>query len=191
MAFFSSRRERRLWLWTLAVVAAIYSTLGLANTLAWALRERGLLDVASFWLAMLLVGATIVAFGLKARPGGLEIAVMLGVTAAYVLLLLRMVIPEERSHLIEYGVVGVFIYAALAERASQGRRVPLPPLLAIVATAALGLFDEGIQAVLPNRVFDPQDILFNLLAGAMAVGGSVALAWARRWSRRRRRPCRG
>ena len=157
MAFFSSRRERRLWLWTLAVVAAIYSTLGLANTLAWALRERGLLDVASFWLGMLLVGATIVAFGLKARPGGLEIAVMLGVTAAYVLLLLRMVIPEERSHLIEYGVVGVFIYAALAERASQGRRVPLPPLLAIVATAALGLFDEGIQGgsaqprLRPNR----------------------------------------
>ena len=190
MAFFSSRRERRLWLWTLAVVAAIYSTLGLANTLAWALRERGLLDVASFWLGMLLVGATIVAFGLKARPGGLEIAVMLGVTAAYVLLLLRMVIPEERSHLIEYGVVGVFIYAALAERASQGRRVPLPPLLAVVATAALGVLDECIQFFLPSRVFDPIDILFNLLAGAMSVGTSVALAWARRWSRRRRRPCR-
>ena len=184
MALFSSDRERRLWLWTLAVVVAIYSTLGLANTLAWALRERGLLDVASFWLAMLLVGATIVAFGLKARPGGLEIAVMLGVTAAYALLLLRMVIPEERSHIIEYGVVGVFIHAALAERASQGRRVPLPPLLAILATAALGSLDEGIQVLLPSRVFDPQDILFNLLAGTMAVGASVALAWARRRSRR-------
>ena len=184
MALFSSDRERRLWLWTLAVVVAIYSTLGLANTLAWALRERGLLDVASFWLAMLLVGATIVAFGLKARPGGLEIAVMLGVTAAYVLLLLRMVIPEERSHIIEYGVVGVFIHAALAERASQGRGVPLPPLLAILATVALGSLDEGIQVFLPSRVFDPQDILFNLLAGTMAVGASVALAWARRRSRR-------
>ena len=184
MALFSSDRERRLWLWTLAVVAAIYSTLGLARTLAGALREHGPLDASfdlvAFVLSMLLVGATIVTQGLKKRPGGAEIAVALGVAAAYLLVFLRMVSLEERTHLIEYGVVGVFIYAALAERAGQGRRVPLPPLLAILATAALGSLDEGIQAFLPSRVFDPQDILFNLLAGTMAVGASVALAWARR-----------
>ncbi len=184
MALFSSDRERRLWLWTLAVVAAIYSTLGLARTLAGALREHGPLDASfdlvAFVLSMLLVGATIVTQGLKKRPGGAEIAVALGVAAAYLMVFLRMVSLEERTHLIEYGVVGVFIYAALAERAGQGRRVPLPPLLAILATAALGSLDEGIQAFLPSRVFDPQDILFNLLAGTMAVGASVALAWARR-----------
>ena len=64
--------------------------------------------------------------------------------------------------------------------------VPALPLLAVLATAALGLLDECIQAFLPSRVFDPLDILFNLLAGAMAVGASVALAWARRWTRSRR-----
>ena len=186
MGIFSSARERRLWLWTLAVVVAIYSTLGLAATLAEVLREHGLLQPASvvlFLLGMLLVGATIVTQGLKARPGGAEIAVALGVTAAYLMVFLRMAILEERTHLIEYGVLGVFIYAALAERASQGRRVPLPPLLAILATATLGLLDECIQWFLPNRVFDPVDILFNLLAGTMAVAASVALAWVRRWSR--------
>ena len=132
------------------------------------------------------MGATIVTHGLNARPGGVEIAVALGVTAAYLLVFLRMASLEERSHLIEYGVVGVFIYEALAERASQGRRVPALPLIAVLATAALGLLDECIQAFLPSRVFDPVDILFNLLASAMAVGASVALAWARRWTRSRR-----
>ena len=100
------------------------------------------------------MGATIVTHGLNARPGGVEVAVALGVTAAYLLVFLRMASLEERSHLIEYGVVGVFIYEALAERASQGRRVPALPLLAVLATAALGLLDECIQAFLPSRVFD-------------------------------------
>ena len=72
-------------------------------------------------------------------------------------------------------MVGILIFEALTERASQGRRVPLPPLLAVLATAVLGVLDECIQAILPNRIFDPQDILFNLLAGTMAVGASVAL----------------
>ena len=189
MALFASDRERRLWLWTLAVVVAIYSTLGLARTLAGALREAGLLEGTTLvffgFFALFLVGATVVTQGLKARPGGAEIAVALGVTAAYLMVFFRMVSLEERTHLIEYGVVGVFIYEALAERARHGRRVPLPPLLAILATAALGLLDEGIQLFLPSRVFDPVDILFNLLAGTMAVAASVALAWARRRSRRR------
>ncbi len=180
MALFSSDRERRLWLWTLAVVVAIYSTLGLARTLAGAAREHGLLEPVLFMLAVLLVGATIVAQGVRARPGGVEVAVVLGVAATYLLVFVRMASTEERSHLIEYGVVGVFIYAALAERASQGRRVPLPPLVAILATAALGLIDECIQAFLPSRVFDPRDILVNVLAGAMAVGASVTLAFVRR-----------
>ena len=184
MTLFSSRRERRLWLWTLAVMVAIYATLGLAQTLAETLRERGLLDISIglFLLCMFLVAATVLTQGLKVRPGGAEVAVAIGVAAAYLLVFTRMTVPTERSHLIEYGVVGVFICEALTERRSQGRRVPLPPLLAVLATATLGVLDECIQAILPNRVFDPVDILFNLLAGTMAVGASVALAWARRWT---------
>ena len=179
MKRFTSNRERRLWLWTLAIVVAIYSTLGLARTLAGILRDHNLLG-AAFVLGMLLVGATILTQGLKTRPGGAEIGVALGIVAAYLMVFVRMAIPEERTHLIEYGVVAVFIYEALTERASHGRRVPVPALLAIVATALVGALDEGIQAILPNRVFDPRDILFNLLAGLMAVAASVALGWARR-----------
>ena len=187
MAVFSSDRERRLWLWTLAVVATIYSTLGLARILAEALREHGLLEssfsVGVFLLGMILVAATVVTHGVKVRPA--QIVVALGIAAVYLMVFFRMAIPEERTHLIEYGVVGVFIHEALVERAGQGRPVLAPPLLAVLATAALGLLDECIQAFLPSRVFDPQDILFNVLAGAMAVGASVALAWARRWTRSR------
>jgi len=139
---------------------------------------------------MFLVGMTILTQGLRVRPGGIEIAVMLGIAAAYVLLVLRSTAsPAERTHLMEYGVVGVFIHAALAERVRQGRRVPLPPVIAVLVTAALGVVDEGIQWFLPDRVFDPVDMLFNFLAGATSVAAVVVLAWARRWTlRRRQRP---
>jgi len=179
MALFSSHRERRLWLCLLLVLVAIYSTLGLAGTLAGFLTDRNLLTPV-FFLCMFLVGATVLTQGLKRRPGGIEIAVLLGIVSVYLLMLARMAIPDaHRGHLIEYSVVAVFIYEALMERASQGRKVPLPALITILATTLLGVLDEVVQIFIPNRVFDPLDILFNFLAGLMAVIVCVILAWVR------------
>ena len=184
MSLFTSDRERRLWLWTLAVVVAIYASLGLARTLAGALGDSALGGL--FILGCLLVLATIVTQGLKTRPTGAEIGVALGVVAAYLLVFVRMTIPTERSHLIEYGVVALFIYEALKERAGQGGRVPVPAVLAVVITALVGVLDECIQGLLPSRVFDPRDMLFNVLAAVMAVVASAALGWARRLGRKAR-----
>ena len=169
----------------IAVVAAIYLTLGLARTLAGILRGTGILEM-TFFLCFILVIATVIVFGLRARPRGLEIGIFLAVLIVYVLIFVRMSIPEERTHLIEYGVVGVLIYEALKERSKNGRAVPVPVLLAIGITTIVGVIDESIQAVLPSRVFDPRDILFNFLAGMMAIASSAALGWARHRGRRDR-----
>ena len=178
--FFTSRRERRLWAWTAVVVVAIYSTLGVPLSLAGFLRDRGLLDIL-FVLGLLLVGATILTQGLKTRPGGAEIGVGLGILAVYLLVFARMAFAEERTHLIEYGVVAVFIYEALTERASQGRRVRVPAVLAVLVTSLVGLLDESIQIFVPTRLFDYRDVLFNVLAAVMAIAASAALAQARQW----------
>lgn len=174
---FTSPRERRLWLWAVAVVAAIYSTLGLAGTLAARLRENNLMT-AAFFVLMILTVATIIGSGLKRRPGRRELWVGLGLTAVYGMAVLRMgVSPEERTHLFEYGVVAVLIYQALRERAQNGGRVPVPPLLALVVTALLGWLDEGIQALLPNRVYDDFDVMSNAIAATIGIVGSVTIGW--------------
>ena len=111
----------------------------------------------------------------------MEIGVGVGVAVVYLLLCVRMAIPE-RSHLMEYSLVAVFVYEALTERVSQGRRVPLPAVAAILATSLVGVIDECIQAVLPERVFDWRDILFNILAAVVAVIGIASLRWARDWT---------
>ena len=176
---FAFARERRLWGWTLAAVAAIYSTLGLGGTLAGILGDGGL-GPGLFVLSCLLVLLAVVTQGLGTRPGGAEIGVALGIAAVYLLVFTRMSIPAERSHLIEYGVVALLAREALVERASRGKRVPAPALLAVLLTVPVSVLDEGIQLLLPSRVFDPVDLLFNGLAAVMAVLAASALAWARR-----------
>ena len=187
---FTSPLERRLWCWALAVVAAIYSTVGLAGRLAELLRGRGLLEPL-FVLGFLLVIAAIVGSALKRQAGRYEIWVALGVIAVYGMIVVRMgVAPAERTHLFEYGLLALLIHHALVERTRNGRRVPVPAVLTVVATALAGWLDEGIQAVLPDRVYDLRDVGFNALAGLMAVLASVFLARARRWDELRRAKAR-
>lgn len=185
---FSSQRERRLWTWAFLVVVTIYLTLGLTATIVGQVNEDVL--AIAFFASLILVAATILTQGLRVRPGGAEIGVAVGVTAIYVLLGVRMAIPE-RSHLMEYGVLAVLVYEAIDERVTNGHRIPLPAACTFVATSVIGVIDEGIQAVLPSRVFDWRDIAFNILAAFAAVAGMVMLRCERKRSKTFRPPTRG
>ena len=177
MLRFSSDRERRLWAWAAAAVVAIYVTIGFSGPLLGLVPDD---QRAAFFflLAMFLVGMAALAEGLKFRPRGWEIGIALGIVAVYVMFFLRMTLAE-RTHLIEYGVVGILIHQALLERASQGRRVTKPALLAVMVATSIGIIDECIQFFVPNRVFDPVDIFFNFMAAGAAVTACVLLGWVR------------
>ena len=176
---FTTKRENRLWLWTVAVAIAIYSTLLLDLPVLRILQEYGLVE-AFYVLGLILVITTIATQGFQVRPGGRDIAITIGVIAVYLLVFTRMSYPGERTHLIEYGIVAVFFYEPLSERSKAGTRVPAPALLAIVGASLLGVVDEWIQRHLPGRVFDLRDMLFNVLAATMAVGTCALLARVRR-----------
>ena len=175
MSIFTSDRERQLWIWTLVVLAAIYATLGAAGSLVMALRERNLLRV-SFGLIVVLLIAAIVLRWVRRRPTWSEIGVWIGVGLAYWITFLRIENPAERTHLFEYGVVAALIHQALLERQRNGRPVPNPAALTIGVTALLGLLDESIQAILPNRVFDWIDVGFNAFAGFIVTAARLAQA---------------
>ncbi|WP_428276748.1 VanZ family protein [Candidatus Palauibacter sp.] len=179
---FSSNRERRLWLWALAVVVAIYTMADLVRTLADALRESGLIELTPtmFSAGMLLIGVMILVQGLRERSRGVEVGFALGVAAIAVIGFARGIAAAERSHLIEYAVLALIIHEALVERKARGWRVPVPAVLAITVTTAVGVVDECIQFFLPSRTFDWFDIGFDLLASVIAVGPSVGLRWLRR-----------
>ncbi len=179
MPVFTSDRERHLWLWTLGTMVAIYSTLGPARVLVDALRERNLLR-ASLAVALVLVVVVVLRQWLRRRPGRGEVGVALGVAFAYGVSFIRIETPEERTHLVEYGVVAALVHQALLERIRHGGTVRAPAALAVGITAVLGFIDEGIQAFIPGRFYDIRDVGFNALAGAMVIVARLALEPVRR-----------
>ncbi len=179
---FSSSRERRYWLCAVAAIVAIYSTLGFTPLASAFLRDAQLLTPA-FVAALLMIVAAVIAAGIRVRLLEIEVAVLLGIGAAYLLLFVRMEIPEERTHIVEYGVVALFLFEALAERFRNLGRPHHAAILAIATTAAVGTLDEIIQWTIPQRTFDLRDMAFNAIAATMAVGARVTFDWAQRRGR--------
>lgn len=173
----TSKRERTLWVLSLAVAVAIYATLGFATALSEELTNRDLLDGVSA-LAFLVLLGVVLTVGFKGRaPRLFDLAVLVGLGAVYALVFLRIASPIERSHLFEYTLLAILTHEALLERRRNGGTVIAPALQAIGMTSAVGVLDEAIQLIIPSRVFDPVDIGFNVLAAFMGVTVSRTVEW--------------
>ncbi len=83
--------------------------------------------------------------------------------------------PAERFHVLEYGVLVILVYRALAPRMKTARIY----CFIVLYTFSVGLIDELIQALLPNRVYDPRDIAINWAASLLAVCLLAAATWRR------------
>ncbi len=187
-SIFRSKRERRLWLALVIVLAAIYATLGQAPAIVAALGEGILNSIGNnlvFAIIVLLV--VIPVFFIDKRLGREAIALGAGILTVYLLAWLRLGSWEERSHLFEYALVAALVHEALLERRDNGRRVPAPALLALVVSISLGWLDEGIQSLLPNRVFELIDVAFNSIAATMIIGMRSVVRWLQKWVQARQR----
>ena len=178
MATFTSKRERVLWACAGIALLAITATLLLSETLVGLIAERRFIDQTFFFGFLIILVAIVIVQGFQNLYGAFTVGTILAIGAVYLLVFLRMTLPEERSHLIEYSVVALFTYGALVERKRNGANLPVPAaILAIALTTLVGVLDECAQLFIPSRVFDWFDMLFNFLAALMAVTGSVLLAW--------------
>lgn len=181
---FTSARERRLWLWAALSVTVIYASLGYVRAPTEWLRERNLLRLtvaAVFLIAVVLIVRAL----LRRRPGRTELLVLAAVAVVYLVVLWRLERVEERIHFLEYGLVGGLVYSALVERRANRLPPPRRPRpwaepAAVLITAAAGWGDEGIQAILPDRVYELRDVAMNVSAGILIVAAMGARAWARR-----------
>lgn len=177
MPFFTSSREKRLWIYTLLVIVAIIITLIFGPGLVPIMNQE--LNGALFFFTMIAIAATVILHGLLTQSGKTEITIWLGLSAVYIMLYARLGFAE-RSHLFEYSVLAIFIHKALIERSIQSNKNPIAALVAFLMAFGIGILDEFIQLFLPNRIFDIIDILFNGLAAFMAIAASSIIRWARK-----------
>jgi VanZ family protein len=189
-------RRERLYAWTtVALVAATWATLYWVRFVSEWLRARGWLTAVMIGIFVVAALAVLAAYAVSAararsRPRPLELFVLAFFAALYAAAVLPLMgRPEEALHFVQYGAVGGFAYAALAERrrrlAAEGTAGWLAApaaaeTAAFLATAAAGWIDEGIQHLLPNRYYDLRDVAFNAAAGALAIAALASLRWARR-----------
>jgi len=183
---FTSSREKRLWLSALLCQLAIYASLNYVRAPTEWLRERNLLRLTIGFFFLLAI-AWIAVWLWRRRPAPRELVIVAGFALVYLYVLLSLDRVEERAHFLEYGLVGGLVYAALRERYAnvlrEGNepRGPLrfPALTALVITGLLGWGDEGIQYLLPGRVYELRDVGMNVAAGLLIIAAMASLRWAR------------
>ena len=166
------------WVLALLVVAGISISLFVAPFIGEIMQNQDFQAVL-FLSGMILVGVAIVVKGFKFKPGGFDLAAGLGVVAVYLMVFLRLGLAE-RSHLIEYSVLALFIFSALEERKQNARHIPFAWLITFIVAFSIGILDEVVQIFLPDRVFDWEDIVFNGSAIAFAIGLILAVRWFRK-----------
>lgn len=144
-----------------AYLLSLYATLGIARPVAEYLRAHNLLRLTVAILFAIAI-STVLAwrFTVAGRKKILLRLVLAALVTAAAFFLAHT--PEERLHFLTYGLLGWLISWSFENKATS---LLLPLLLVWLA----GTGDELIQALLPSRLFDLRDILFNGIAGTAGI----------------------
>lgn len=152
----------------LAVISilTIYAGSGAVREISNVIRQ-----MAGNSLDLLVTGTLLIILALpigyrRATIRGRLLPLLILVLAGYGLAFWYLRVAEERFHLLQYGLVNVFIAGALPDKISGMRR----HMAAIALASFAGIGDELIQALRPNRVGDLRDVFINCYSAMLAQG---------------------
>ena len=74
-------------------------------------------------------------------------------------------IPAEKLHLLEYGFLGYLVFKVMSNVRSRMKQY----LYAALIVGVIGIGDELIQKLLPNRVCDVKDMALNFISGILGL----------------------
>ena len=159
----------RKWGLAIAYVGFVYCTVPLMPKVwaALSMHTQGSIGYAGI-LAVIVIGL-ILLVGVVRRVGASSwipyVALGLIAVAYGHLLMTYSQFPAERLHLVEYGFVGFLLNRALRLDVGRNRAYAL----AFCLTVLIGVGDELIQLLLPQRFFEMKDIQLNALSGGLGL----------------------
>ena len=174
MALFNSQKEKRYWLLAGLTLIVLCISLFLPRPLQLLLVSQDA-QAAIFLTAMFFTGLAALLNGAKLNIKNPMVLIWSGLIAIAFMIFLRLGVAE-RTHLIEYSVLTVFIYRAFAERLHQSSAIAVAIYAAILGLS-IGILDESVQYFLPHRVFDIEDIVFNGLACISTSAATLFVSW--------------
>lgn len=142
-------------------ILLVYSFIPFGRDVTDFLRENGLLRLTIWGTLALALAIFAGILFVSTRKARLRVILLVCATfAVYGALFSLISQPEERMHLIQFGLLVPITLWAFSARASGGHlhwRV-------FGFSAAIAVGDEFLQLLVPSRVFDWRDVGFNLLA---------------------------
>jgi len=158
------------WAITALYLMVVYSTLGVAPRI-WdgfnaSLGGKGTIPVyIVFFIAAVCLFAYMIFVKKERSPN----SYLLFFLFVWIFLALNRLsrFPVEKIHLIEYALLGVFVYNAL--KIDIDRFDKKLYLFGSLFCLSAGFLDEIIQLLLPNRVFDWRDAVLNAAGSVIAL----------------------
>lgn len=170
--------ERYYWRCSTLALLLIFATLFVGNPLQqWWTDQNS--HAVVFLVSMLLIGASLFMGGFSYRDRWELWALRLGLTAVFMMFLLRLT-ASERSHIIEYCILTYCVFKALSTRYRGQRKLGIIHLQSAALCICTAFVDEGLQALLPQRVGSWEDIIFDVGAVGFALGVIAILAWGKK-----------
>lgn len=102
---------------------------------------------------------------IKGRVHPIKTAAIIFLVVIGLILAWRVKYPVEKIHILEYGALGWLAVRDLMKVKIKSTAIILAGVFCIV----VGYIDEALQAILPYRVYDIRDIVFNSLGGIWGI----------------------
>jgi len=163
MSFFKNEKEKSTWKYVIVIMAFIAASLFLGNPVLQILKNNEI-QTSFFLTAMVLTGLAIYYRDSHLKIVKTDLYLFFSLIAVLLLFFVRLGI-EERTHMIEYGVLTLLVLKAVEARFPNESEIAYKKFLAAaIFSLGLSVIDEILQHFVPNRVFDSQDLLFNSIA---------------------------
>lgn len=166
-----AENEWQSWLYACIWSLLIFATVPVARVMQAYVREHWGRDLFLYGVVLIIVLLLIVSLQLiKAKRTATAMNYVWLISIATVFIIYTIQLrgnPEEAAHFVQYGILSILIYRALTHRISDYGIY----YIALLLTISIGIIDEGLQWLMPERVWGLKDIRLDAVAAALALLG--------------------